>query len=271
MSLLSVISLGLLASQASACPGLAKRQSVNQTIVREERDWAYEASYDWGRLRPEYELCQTGTQQSPIPLRLDQGLSRNHIPHFDYPTDVTGDFYNWGFGPAMALSHPEDDWTTLPSMTFDEDGVNETVYLASWHIHAPADHTVAADRSKAEMHFVHVDADGHERVVLAFRVDPGNAPSTFFSNVPEYTTFNDTTQRSIDGINVNQALNEVQMFNDFWTYRGSLTSPPCREGMRWYLARQILFVSDTQMQDILRVCTYSARAEQEVWGHQINQ
>ncbi|KAK5702367.1 hypothetical protein LTR17_022364 [Elasticomyces elasticus] len=239
--------------------------------LREERDWAYEALYDYGRLRPEYELCQTGTQQSPIPLRLDQGLSCNHIPHFDYPTEVTGDFYNWGFGPAMALSHQEDDWTTLPSMTFDEDGVNETVYLASWHIHALADHMVAADRSKAEMHFVHVDADGHERVVLAFRVDPGNAPSAFFSQIPEYTTFNDTTQRNIDGINVNQALNEVLMLRDFWTYRGSLTSPPCREGMRWYLARQILFVSDTQMQDILRVCTYSARAEQEVWAHQINQ
>ena len=170
----------------------------------------------------------------------------------------------------MALSHPIDDWTTLPSMTYLDNGVNQTVYMASWHIHAPGDHTVQADRSKAEMHFVHVDADGHEKVVLAFRVDPGNAPSQFFSDIPAYTTFNDTTQRIVTNVNPNRALNEVQMFNDFWTYRGSLTSPPCREGIRWYLARQILFVSDTQMQDILRMCTYSARAEQEVWGHQIN-
>lgn len=59
-------------------------------------------------------------------------------------------------------------------------------------------------------------------------------------------------------------------FNDFWTYRGSLTSPPCTEGLRWFVARNIMFVSDRQMQDMLRVSTFSARAEQEVWNHEIN-
>jgi carbonic anhydrase len=49
-----------------------------------------------------------------------------------------------------------------------------------------------------------------------------------------------------------------------------LTSPPCREGIRFFIARNILFVSNAQMQDILRVSTYSARAEQEVWMHEIN-
>ena len=51
---------------------------------------------------------------------------------------------------------------------------------------------------------------------------------------------------------------------------GSLTSPPCTEGIRFFVARNILFVGNKQMQDILRVSTYSARAEQEVWLHQIN-
>jgi carbonic anhydrase len=51
---------------------------------------------------------------------------------------------------------------------------------------------------------------------------------------------------------------------------GSLTSPPCTEGIRFFVARNILFVGNAQMQDILNVSTYSARAEQEVWLHQIN-
>lgn len=52
--------------------------------------------------------------------------------------------------------------------------------------------------------------------------------------------------------------------------RGSLTSPPCTEGIRFYVARQIIFVGVEQMRAILRVSHYSARAEQEVWQHEIN-
>lgn len=64
---------------------------------------------------------------------------------------------------------------------------------------------------------------------------------------------------------------EIEMqFANIMADRGSLTSPPCTEGLRWFVARNIMFVSDEQMQAILRVSTYSARAEQEVWRHDIN-
>jgi carbonic anhydrase len=71
-------------------------------------------------------------------------------------------------------------------------------------------------------------------------------------------------------IDMLQALKEVNMFNEFWTYEGSLTSPPCTEGIRWWVARNVLFVGVEQMQRILGVSTYSARVEQEVWMHGIN-
>ena len=217
-------------------------------------------------------MCQTGSQQSPIPLRLDQGLSRYHTLNFDYPTNVTGDFHNWGYGPAYRLDRPnETDFTTLPSAIFDEGNVNETVYLASWHIHAPADHSVQGDRSKAELHFVHADAQGHERAVLAIRIDPGNSNSTFFNQLPPMIGFNQTENHSLQvPMDISAFLPEINNFSDFWTYKGSLTSPPCTEGLRWFVARNIMFVSDQQMQDILRVSTFSARSEQEVWRHDIN-
>lgn len=67
-----------------------------------------------------------------------------------------------------------------------------------------------------------------------------------------------------------QAIREVADFSNFWTYQGSLTSPPCKEGIRWFVARNILFTSVKQMQDLLGASTFSARAEQEVWLHQVN-
>jgi carbonic anhydrase len=216
---------------------------------------------------PDYELCQTGTQQSPIGLGLNQGLASNHQPYFDgYSGNVTGNWYNWGYGPAFTLDHEEDEHTTLPNMTYDD----ETLYLIGWHLHAPAEHSVAADRSKSELHMVHVNEEGEEAAVLAIRLDPGTTDSPFFAQLPPIIGFNDTTQVTNVEINPRLALQGVNEFSEFWTYQGSLTSPPCREGIRWFVARSILFTSVNQMREILRASTYSARAEQEVWLHQIN-
>ncbi|KAJ4323882.1 hypothetical protein N0V84_004105 [Fusarium piperis] len=232
-----------------------------------DTDWAYEASFNWGRLNPDYALCQTGTQQSPIALSLNNGLSLNHIPEFNYPDRVAGNFYNWGYGPAFTVTHEEGVWDQNPSFSFD----NETVYLAGWHIHAPADHSVGGDRSKAELHLVHVDAEGHERAVLAIRLDPGNRDNQFLSQLPSMIGFNETDVTEPAELNHRLALESVLYFNEFWTYQGSLTSPPCHEGIRWFVARQIMFTGVQQMRDILGASTYSARAEQEVWLHRINE
>lgn len=216
---------------------------------------------------PEYGLCQDGTQQSPIALSLNQGLSQFHQPLFEgYSQNVTGNWFNWGYGPSFTLEHSEDDYTTLPSMTYD----NTTLYLRGWHLHAPADHSVAGDRSKSELHMVHVNEEGEEAAVLAIRLDPGQTNSLFLAQLPPMIGFNDTTQVMGVEINPRLALEAVNLFEEFWTYQGSLTSPPCEEGIRWFVARSILFTSVDQMKEILHVSTYSARAEQEVWLHNIN-
>ncbi|KAK4990024.1 hypothetical protein LTR50_002800 [Elasticomyces elasticus] len=250
-------------------PHLAPRQTITSNPGRNATDWAYEASYNWGRIKPAYELCQTGTQQSPIAIGNNIGLSNYHHPNFTGYGDgnVTGNFFNWGYGPAFTLKHSGDDWTDLPSMQFDD----ETVYLKGWHIHAPADHSVGGRHSKAELHMVHVTAEGHERAVIGIRIDPGSSDSEFFAQLPQpLIGFNDTTQDVGVTVDMRAALAEVNDLSEFWTYKGSLTSPPCREGIRWFVARSVLFVGVEQMRDVLRVCTYSARAEQEVWRHEIN-
>ncbi|KAI5451171.1 hypothetical protein NCC49_002047 [Naganishia albida] len=271
--LASTLLATLFATLALACPehdfharSLQKRAGISNMT------WAYEASYDWGRLSEDYELCQDGTQQAPIPLRLDQGLSLRHVPTMTgYDRNVSGAFYNWGYGPAMTLAHPQGEYTSLPQFSFEEEkGHNETVYMTGFHIHAPADHSVQGDRSKAELHLVHTTADGQIRAILAIRIDPGSSDSEFFHQLPELISFRDTEKRIDTAVNLDLAMLESERFSEFWTYKGSLTSPPCTEGVRFYVARQILFVGIEQMRALLRVSHYSARAEQEVWLHEIN-
>ncbi|KAL8894911.1 MAG: hypothetical protein Q9207_008368 [Kuettlingeria erythrocarpa] len=266
---------------------LSKRQGVsgtNPSFIT--TDWAYDASYNWGAIQRDYAECQTGTQQSPIALSLTNGLSQYHHPTFQgYDRKVMGNWTNWGYGPSFTLDHPLDEYTGLPSVHWDD----EVAYLKGWHIHAPADHSVGGDRSKAEMHLVHVNAEGEEVAVLAIRLDPGSSAMPFFAQLPEMVPFvtgpgrspNQDPSSAPEGENKPEVVKDVEMdmslvlagvyrFNEFWTYKGSLTSPPCREGIRWFMARTIAFTSVDQMRAILGACTYSAREEQEVWLHEIN-
>ena len=247
---------------------LIKRQQVSPTNPSHiTTDWAYDASYNWGAIKPEYETCHTGTQQSPVALTLTEGLSHYHYPSFSqYDRNVSGNWSNWGYGPKFDLDHPKDEYTSLPTLKWD----NETAYLRGWHIHTPADHSVGGDRSKAELHLVHVNATGNETAVIAVRLDPGTASNPFFAQLPPNVPYRDPVPVPGVELNIDLILQAVGHLTDFWSYRGSLTSPPCREGIRWFVARNIVFTSVKEMRDLLRVTTFSAREEQEIWLHEIN-
>lgn len=124
-------------------------------------------------------------------------------------------------------------------------------------------------RNRAELHLVHVDARGHERAVVAILMDPGTENNTFVDQFPTpLIKFDDTATQVQLSLGMKDALTD---FREFWTYQGSLTSPPCKEGIRWFVARQVMYTSIPQMQMILAASSYSARAEQRVWMHGINE
>lgn len=173
-------------------------------------------------------------------------------------------------GPAFDVIYPSENITGNPSLTFDD----ETVYLVGWHIHTPADHSVNGYRSRAELHLVHQDKNQVERAVVAIMIEPGNAPDAFVATLPQpLVKFNASDpNRSVPAsLDLNAALFSAAHLEEFWTYEGSLTSPPCTEGKRWFVARQTMYVSRDQMRMLLDASTYSAREEQMVWEHRINE
>lgn len=251
---------------ALACPQESRLRK--RDVDPESPKWSYEASYNWGQIDHSYATCRTGTQQSPIALSLYNGLCHSHKPTFaNYTGNFTGTYKNWGYGPSFSL--PSDDITVNPSLSWDD----ETAYLIGWHLHAPADHIIDSHRSQAEIHFVHASASGHEAAVLSFLLDSSTTPSPFFSQMPPFVSFNETAAEYEQKVSLDleAALKEVGMAEEYWSYEGSLSSPPCAEGIRWFVARQRLGVSVGQMQAILGASTYSARAVQEVWLHRINE
>lgn len=53
----------------------------------------------------------------------------------------------------------------------------------------------------------------------------------------------------------------------YWTYSGSLTTPPCSEGVRWFVVEEKFVLGDAQLQELLDVSRFSARRVQRVWRH----
>ena len=82
--------------------------------------------------------------------------------------------------------------------------------------------------------------------------------------------FNDTSQLEGLQVNMRQAIDEVGALSEFWTYKGSLTTPPCSEGLRWFIPKQELLVSEHQMVMILAASRFSHRVPQEIWLHEVN-
>lgn len=67
------------------------------------------------------------------------------------------------------------------------------------------------------------------------------------------------------------ALRDVGGFQKFYSYKGSLTTPPCTEGLRWFVSHEPLYVDDDTLQSIEAVSKYSARPTQQRWRHALNE
>ncbi|KIW16874.1 hypothetical protein PV08_04064 [Exophiala spinifera] len=277
--LTSILFLSAIVSTAWSCPKhdnyqshphLGRRQ-VRIDVGREPKDWNYDVSADWATIKPEYSLCQSGTHQSPINI-VGQELATLHKPEFEgYKNEpLPGNFANWQFAPSFTLHHPEGEITGLPNFKFDD----QEVFLIGWHIHAPSEHLIDGVRSRAEIHMVHVNEEDEEAAVIGIRVGvaPPEAPteSAFFKQLGPLIHFNDTSQIEGLQVNVRLAIDEVGGLEEYWTYKGSLTTPPCSEGLRWFVPKQELLVSEGQMVEILAASRFSHRVTQEVWLHDIN-
>jgi carbonic anhydrase len=174
--------------------------------------------------------------------------------------------YNWAWDPAFTTYNDGKDFSGLPAIQFD----GKTAYLVNWHTHAPAEHPVNGLYSQAEIHFVHIFPHGTPAAVLAMRIDAAEDDSDFLDQFPSFIGIKDTTQLQNVQLNMNLALEGVDFFDQFWTYVGSLTVPPCTEGIRFFIARKVLTTSVAQMQQLLGMSAYSTRVEQKVWLQGVN-
>ncbi|PVH80505.1 carbonic anhydrase, partial [Cadophora sp. DSE1049] len=253
-----LVSLAALSS-VLACPDHTPPSSALGRRADENAD-EHPAGATWTFANQAAWAVGYGTMQSPI--NLSGAFSKVYVPTFNYKNLAIGTLSNWGYGPSYSLNGTDD------APTFTTNGT--TYYLLGFHTHTPSDHTINGKSAPAELHLVHGDASGAAKGVIGFPLSVGAEESEFFAQILGPTGAPNVTSNLLfdnHEVDMRKALTDSGNFKNYWTYRGSLTTPPCTEGKRWWVSGQSLTVSKEQMTELMLISEDSARDVQKIQAH----
>ena len=213
-------------------------------------DWTYDGDTGpdrWGSMNPEWALADVGYRQSPVDL--GQAVD-NEVPGLRYL-----------YGPAEARVDVDRYGTRLrPTGVASLEIDGERVEVLEIHAHTPAEHAVDGRLSPAEVHIVHQDADGGLAVLGVF-VEPGEAN-------PILDLFGeDAPEGAVLTVDPRQLLPEGA--SPMYAYSGSLTTPPCSEGVRWFVLAEPTHASEAQIDSMVARQGRTNRPLQELHGRQV--
>lgn len=195
--------------------------------------WDYEGEDGpeyWGELTPAFSSCKKGKNQSPIDLI---GSLQADMPALNFDYQNTGQLLEENTGHSIQEVVLPDNMVRLH---------NEVFELKQFHFHSPSEHTIQGRHYPMEVHFVHQSETGELLVVgLVFEEGRRNA---LMDQLPSFRA-----ARGEDPLVNGVDYNELVVGRDkYYYYNGSLTTPPCSEGVRWIVMQQPIEVSADQIQ-----------------------
>ena len=208
----------------------------------------------WGRMQPGFAKCASGVRQSPIDIR--DGIAVDLEPiKFDYHASEfsvidNGHTVQVNVGPGNAI--------TITGRRYE---------LVQFHFHLPSEERVDGRQFDMVVHLVHKDADGHLAVV-AVLLDRGSAQAVVqivWNNLP---LEKGAEVKGSSRIDLAQVLPEDKRY---YTYMGSLTTPPCTEGVLWMVLKQPVQVSPEQVAIFSHLYPMNARPIQQAAGRLIKE
>ncbi|MGE0742406.1 MAG: carbonic anhydrase [Hyphomonadaceae bacterium] len=208
--------------------------------------WSYGDQTAWAGASG---LCGRGREQSPINLASAAPMAdvADIIPHY---LPVDGAFVNNGhtlqFNPASAAA----------TLSIGSDSYN----FAQFHFHSPAEHTLDRRAYPAELHFVHRNEHGQLAVLGVFIEEGGENDALAALLAAEPTSQGDEFATHLQ-VNLMALLPPDRAY---FAYAGSLTTPPCSEGVRWNVLRTPITASAGQIAKLREALGASSRHPQPI-------
>jgi len=219
--------------------------------------WSYDGlggPESWGKLKPEYAKCASGTRQSPIDIRDGIQVTLDPIK-FEYQPSRFGVIDN---GHTVQVNVAPGNAIEAMGRRFE---------LLQFHFHRPSEERIDGKQFDMVAHLVHKDADG-KLAVVAVLLERGSAQAivqTVWNNLPLEKGEEQAAQVAID---LNQLLPTER---SYFTYMGSLTTPPCSEGVLWMVMKKPVTISPEQLAIFTRLYPMNARPVQSASGRMIKE
>ncbi len=219
--------------------------------------WDYAGSAgpdEWGRMQPEYSKCATGTRQSPIDIRGGIAVDLEPI-RFDYRPSSFSVIDN---GHTVQVNVEPGNSLTITGKRYE---------LVQFHFHRPSEERINGRQYDMVAHLVHKDVDG-KLAVVAVLLDRGSAQAIVQSVWNNLPLEKGDEVRAGTRIDLSQLLPEDRRY---YTYMGSLTTPPCSEGVLWMVMKQPVPISVEQVSIFSRLYPMNARPIQQADGRLIKE
>jgi len=201
-------------------------------------DWSYSGDTGpstWGSLNKAYQLCSNGKHQSPINIEDTKSEDLPTLKHLYLASKLN--IENTGHSLKVKVDNGS-YMQTKEGKTF----------LREMHWHTPSEHKLDDDRYPLEVHLVHSDEQQNISVfaVLFEEGDANPALQLVLDNAPA-----SKGKKLLKDINIdaNDVIARTKT-EEYYLYAGSLTTPPCTEGVRWYVAAEPSEASEEQIKKL---------------------
>lgn len=190
-------------------------------------DWHHIDQDSWGDLKPDYAKCKKGLEQSPIDIVPSTAFYKSDLPALAW--DVSGDLganviYNHHAVQVEALSQ-------TAALTFG--GAKWS--LAQLHFHSPSENAINGRQFPLEVHLVHKKGDALLVVGILFQISDAEDSELL---QPLFASFPSEEQPSVSAadFDIQKILDVIANSSSarkYYSFKGSLTTPPCTEGVTW--------------------------------------
>jgi len=241
-----------------ALAGLALCPLCKPAFAAEGVHWGYEGAAGpgkWGDLDAGNKACAVGLQQSPIDIEDGAKLELDQIK-FDYKPAPLRIVDN---GHTVQVNFSEGSSITVSGVRYE---------LKQFHFHKPSEERVNGKAYDMVVHLVHKSNDGRLAVV-AVLMEAG-APNPFIAALWPHLPLESGREVSLPEVmlDLNGLLPETR---SYFAYMGSLTTPPCTEGVLWLVMKTPVTVATEQVGIFGKLYSMNARPVQPANGRLIKE
>jgi carbonic anhydrase len=232
--------------------------TAGQTIAQTTTPWDYEGkrgALAWHKLDPAYKVCSAGHEQSPIDIhgaRLNKALRPIEFHYIAGPVTLEHNGHT-------IVAHVD------PGSYMVAGGVRYE--LTEFNFHHPSEVTEKGKLADMDVQLVHKSAGGKLAIIAVRLKEDVGSPNAVLAALWQHLPKTAGAQEKVaEMVNPGGLLPADR---GYWTYQGSLTTPPCTEGVAWFVFEQEISISRDQLRVFSAIFRVNSRPLQDAHGRRI--